>query len=142
MIKEEILERLKAGEALDQILPLTDGQGCRIYKPDRDLRTGDDVVYIPDIDLHDLWRFTTDEANGWSAQQEEERIAENLYTGDDFLALCGGCLPLANSLYRYVDWQGPSAALAEYPNLFPDEEWKDSFGKTIEEIWPSPDDRP
>ena len=50
--KEQLKERLKNGEHLEDIFEFSDGQECLIYKGD--FEVSDNIIYIPDIWLNEL----------------------------------------------------------------------------------------
>lgn len=112
--KVELLDRLINGETLEGVLPLRRGQGCQIFKAGM-FRTGDSIIYIPDVDLNDL---VYDERI-YTNDEELVRILRCCYTGDDFVKECDGDEELAELLFNYCDWQHPSSAL---PELSEDEE--------------------
>lgn len=130
MTKAELRAELMKGRTLDEILHFTDGQECLIFKVDRFV-PGDEVLYIPDIDLNqipvdlDLNRNNSmmDEAkHGWGPMTAEEQVTVILsycYTGDDFINECSGDEEKARYLFDYCDWQHPSSA---YPEICDDEE--------------------
>lgn len=102
MTKETIIQRLKKGEKLINIVPSCIGQLCTIYKADK-FSPGNNVIYIPDFDLNEMvWDDMT---------REEERLKDAMYTGDDFLEICHGNIELARELFDYCDWQHPTSAL-------------------------------
>ena len=108
MTKNELTTRLMAGECLSSILKIVDGQECPIFKAE-DFTTGDDIVYIPDLWLHDI-----PADKDLSADREEtERLVSYCYTGKDFVELCNGNEELAERLFHYCDWQHPTTAIDE-----------------------------
>ena len=109
---EDLTERLKAGETLDEILHFQAGQECQIFKADF-FQPGNKILYIPDISLNEL---QSDEV---PSEEELEEILECCYTGDAFIEECNGDVVLAERLFNYCDWQHPSSAL---PELDDDEE--------------------
>ena len=130
--KEEIIGRLAAGEYIGDILPLSDGQECWIYK--QPFSPGDDVIYIPDTDLNEVVYIIEE---GWDAQEEEARLKGVMYTGDEILALCGGNIRLAKNLYSGLDWCHPATALSDYPYCdMEDDEWIELCGSTPAQLWP------
>lgn len=111
MIIEKVRERLNNGEMLSEIFDFTDGQDCLIYKGE--WNPGDDVIYIPDIDLNDipidrpLEKWTEYYGN------EIELAISNMYTGRDFISIADGDKDIAEKLFYYCDWQNPSSAIDE-----------------------------
>lgn len=111
MTIEKVRERLNNGEMLSEIFNFTDGQDCLIYKGE--WNPGDDVIYIPDIDLNEipidrsLERWTEYYAN------EIELAISNMYTGRDFVMIADGDKDVAEKLFYYCDWQNPSSAIDE-----------------------------
>lgn len=105
MNKKELTQELRSGKRLINLLELYAGQECEIFKAEG-FQPGDEIIYIPDIYLNEL-------AVGKSGCTEEE-IAEIInccYTGNDFIAECGGDLGKAEILFGYCDWQHPSSAI-------------------------------
>lgn len=107
MTISEVRNRLLAGETLDRIFPLRQGQECEIYKASRfSVEEPDTVIYIPDFSLNELYR----------RPETQERVWEQLhccFTAQDFIAEAGGDLALAERLFWYCDWQCPSSAIDE-----------------------------
>lgn len=130
MTKAELRVELMKGRTLDDILQFTDGQECTIFKADQFI-PGDEVLYIPDIDLNQIPvdinlsydNSMADETNdGWDPMTPEEQVKTVLsfcYTGDDFINECDGDEKLAERLFWYCDWQHPNSA---YPEICDDEE--------------------
>ena len=106
MKKSEIRTALLNGAALEDILTLSDGQECEIFKGSF-FAKNDEVIYIPDTTLNDIptHRPVTDE--------ECNHILSHCYTKEDFLRECNDDAALAFRLFRYVDWQHPSSAFVE-----------------------------
>ena len=105
MKKSELRARLEAGEVLADLLTFGPGQECEIFKADK-FTTGDEVIYIPDTLLNKIY------INEQIANLEDlEDILSNCYTGDDFVAECGGDVEKAEALFWFCDWQHPSSAL-------------------------------
>ena len=116
MTRKEIEIELRKGRTLDSILHFVRGQECMIFKADK-FQLGDEVLYIPDIDLNEI---PTDE--DLSRNEEEIKgVLEHCYTGNDFVDLCRGKIKHAQELFDYCDWQGPSSALDEI--IFNEPEW-------------------
>lgn len=106
MTKDELLEGLRMGFALEELLPLSSGQDCTIYKAEL-FRTNDEVIYIPDMELNNI-------TTGKSLYEEDaEYTVNHSYSGEDFVDLCEGDEALAFRLWCYCDWQHPSSALPE-----------------------------
>lgn len=120
----ELKQGLFGGKSLEELLSLRDGQECTIFKAD-DFCTGDDIIYIPDIDLNEIPvsldlsidNSMSDASNGkWGPMTAGEQINIVLsycYTGKMFVELCDGDEALAYRLFCYVDWQHPTSALDE-----------------------------
>lgn len=109
MTVNEVRERIIKGECLSDMFEFTDGQDCIIYKGD--WNPGDEVIYIPDIDLNEICinRPLINILDG----EEIKDVICYLYTGKDFMELADGDEELAKRLFDYVDWQHPSSALNE-----------------------------
>lgn len=111
MTVNEVRERIYNGECLSDMFEFTDGQDCIIYKGE--WNPGDDVIYIPDIDLNDipidrpLEKWTEYYGN------EIELAISNMYTGRDFISIADGDKDVAERLFIYCDWQNPSSAIDE-----------------------------
>ena len=102
------------------ILPLAKGQNCDIYKSDKAWHEieDDDVIYIPDIDLNQCWKFWQlsesemiedyDFNSGWNRYVKE--FLRNCYTKADFEEIAGD---KAEELFDFVDWQHPASAWEE-----------------------------
>lgn len=100
-----------------------------IYKAE-DFVPGDEVIYIPDLDLNEIpteVKLNTDNSMfeqkaGWGPMSAEEQIRVVLsycYTGQDFVDECGGNEELAKRLFWCCDWQNPGSA---YPEICDEEE--------------------
>lgn len=129
MKKTELRDLLRKGWMLDQLFQWTEGQECMIYKAD-DFAPGDEVIYIPDLDLNDIPtkvqlnidNSMNEDDPGWPNMTGEEQIRVVLsycYTGQDFVDECGGNEELAKRLFWYCDWQNPGSA---YPEICDEEE--------------------
>ena len=105
----EVKERIYKGECLSDIFEFTDGQECEIYKGD--WNPGDEVIYIPDIDLNEI--CINRPLVKILDKEEIEDVLSCLYTGEDFMNLADGNEELAKRLFYYCDWQHPSSALDE-----------------------------
>lgn len=109
MTINEVRERIIKGGCLSDMFEFTDGQECMIYKGE--WNPGDDVIYIPDIDLNEICinRPLINILN----KEEIENVLFDLYTGKDFMELADGDEKFAKRLFYYCDWQHPSSALNE-----------------------------
>lgn len=105
--KAKLRDMLLAGKSLEELFDFTPGQECEIFKAKKFL-AGDEVIYIPDIQLNDL--LTLAESGN---ELEINEIVECCYTGNDFVKECSGDTELAERLFWYCDWQHPSSALQE-----------------------------
>ena len=114
LTKAELRARLEQGKALCDILQLTDGQECEIFKADV-FRIDNKVIYIPDVVLNGLVRFVHDIR---SSDEYADDVIQNVFTGQDFVDECNGDVRLAEQLFWYCDWQHPSSAL---PEVYEDE---------------------
>lgn len=118
MTVNEVRERIIKGECLSDMFEFTDGQDCMIYKGE--WNPGDDVIYIPDIDLNEIC------INRPLVQILDEieigDVLYCLYTGKDFMELADGNEELAKRLFYYCDWQHPASAINEVL----DDEYEDS----------------
>lgn len=109
MTVNEVRERIIKGECLSDMFKFKDGQECLIYKGE--WNPGDEVIYIPDIDLNEICinRPLIKILNS----EEVMDVLSYLYTGKDFMELADGDEDFAKRLFDYVDWQHPSSALDE-----------------------------
>lgn len=109
MTVNEVRERIIKGECLSDMFEFTDGQDCMIYKGE--WNSGDEVIYIPDIDLNEICinRPLINILNSGEVMD----VLSYLYTGKDFMELVDGNEEDARRLFDYVDWQHPSSALNE-----------------------------
>ena len=112
MTKKEVRERICESECLSDMFEFTDGQDCIIYKGD--WNPGDEVIYIPDIDLNEI--CINRQLIKILDEEEINDVLSCLYTGKDFMELSDGDEELAKRLFYYVDWQHPSSALNEVLN--------------------------
>ena len=123
MTKAELKTRLEAGEIMDELFHYTRGDLCLIFSAD-DFKAGDEIIYIPDIDLNEL--VMDRPANA----EEIETILNCCYTGDDFIkevreyreklgddfkgygdiSVSEGDMAKAEQLFWYCDWEHPSSA--------------------------------
>ena len=113
MTVNEVIERIIKGECLSDMFEFTDGQDCIIYKGD--WNPGDEVIYIPDIDLNEI--CINRQLIKILDEEEINDILSCLYTGKDFMNLADGDEKFAKRLFYYVDWQHPSSALDEVGNV-------------------------
>ena len=111
MTIEKVRERLNNGEMLSEIFNFTDGQDCLIYKGE--WNPGDDIIYIPDIDLNKIPIDRTLEKWTEDYGDEIELAISNMYTGRDFVMIADGDRDVAEKLFYYCDWQNPSSAIDE-----------------------------
>lgn len=125
----EVRKRIYKGECLSDIFEFTDGQECEIFKGD--WNPGDDVIYIPDIDLNGI--CINRPLINILDEEEIEEIISCLYTGNDFMNLANGNEDIAKRLFYYCDWQHPSSALNE---VLDDEEENGEKGETEIDFYP------
>ena len=122
MTVNEVRERIIKGECLSDMFEFTDGQDCMIYKGE--WNPGDDVIYIPDIDLNEIC------INRPLVQILDEieigDVLYCLYTGKDFMELADGNEEIAKELFRYVDWQHPASTLNKVIDDGGDDDEKDT----------------
>lgn len=128
MTVNEVRERIIKGECLSDMFKFTDGQDCMIYKGD--WNPGDEVIYIPDIDLNEICinRPLIQILN----ETEIEDVLYCLYTGKDFIEIMDGDEELAKSLFLYCDWQHPSSAMNEILEYIQEsKEFNETDNKTV-----------
>lgn len=126
MTKKEARERIIKGECLSDMFKFTDGQDCMIYKGE--WNPGDEVIYIPDIDLNEI--CINRPLVKILDEEEIKDVLSCLYTGKDFMDLADGDEELAKRLFYYCDWQHPSSALDE---ITADEQyWEDDENSEME----------
>ena len=125
--KEQLKERLKNGEHLEDIFEFTDGQECLIYKGN--FEVSDNIIYIPDIWLNEL------NVDSRATEEDIEDIIHNCYTGKDFMEECHDIESVAETLFNIVDWQHPDIqdVLDGYIED-DDEEFKKEYGVSIMEF--------
>ena len=109
MTVSEVKERILKGECLSDMFEFTDGQDCMIYKGE--WNPGDEVIYIPDIDLNEI--CINRPLVKILDEEEIKDVLSCLYTGKDYMDLADGDEELAKRLFYYCDWQHPSSALDE-----------------------------
>lgn len=118
MTKAELRQQIEERQCmLEDILPMSDGQECLVYKAS-EFSVSDEIIYIPDIWLNELCSVRDDDDDGADYAQ---RVIDNSYTGKDFMEECGGNEELARRLFWYCDWQHPSSALPEVDDEEEDE---------------------
>lgn len=125
--KEQLKERLKNREHLEDIFEFSDGQECLIYKGD--FEVSDNIIYIPDIWLNEL------NVDSKATEEDIEDIIHNCYTGKDFMEECHDIESVAEGLFNIVDWQHPDIqdVLDGYTEE-DDEEFKKEYGVSIMEF--------
>ena len=101
---EELDDYLRRGYSLCDIVDLSEGQCCTIFKADK-FETGRKVLYIPDFELNEI--------DAYFCVEDPVEILSNCWTGDDFIGICGGDIGKAKKVFEYVDWQRPTTALDE-----------------------------
>ena len=122
MTKEILISRLKNGEILEDILPLSDGQECLIYKADT-FSSGEDIIYIPDVFLNNI-----PYDRPCTSDEDIRAIISRCYTGEDFLLEVNGCEKSARYIFSYVDWQHISSCIDEIEEIDPiTGEWRDDL---------------
>lgn len=137
MTKEMVVDRLLSGEKIEAILHIIGGQDCWIYKDSKGFHEGNDVIYIPDIDLNGINDIGQMWADGELVYKEAvEELSSAMYTGDEIFSICGMNWDLANDLFDYLDWQHPISAILDYQVDLDDDDWIRLFGQTPDEIWP------
>ena len=109
MTVSEVKERILKGECLSDMFEFTDGQECEIFKGD--WNPGDEVIYIPDIDLNEI--CINRPLVKILDEEEIKDVLSCLYTGKDYMDLADGDEELAKRLFYYCDWQHPSSAMNE-----------------------------
>ena len=128
MTVNEVRERIIKGECLSNIFEFTDGQDCMIYK--RDWNPGDEVIYIPDIDLNEI--CINRPLVQILDETEIEDVLSYLYTGKDFMDLSDGDEELAKRLFLYCDWQHPTSAMNEILEYIEEsKEFNETDNKTV-----------
>ena len=108
MTKVELKLKLEEGKIMDDLFHFTKGQECLIYKADLDPAhpvSMDEIIYIPDISLNEI---PCD--NPITDPDIIKDVLDQCYTPQDFVDICDGDNVKAEELFRYVDWQHPSAA--------------------------------
>lgn len=105
--KEALVYHLMKGAILGDLLDLSDGQECTIFKADSFTTEDDVVIYIPDMEMNDIPYDRAMTAN------EIKEVQYLFYTGEDFLEICGGDREKAEMLFGDVDWQNPHSRYDE-----------------------------
>ncbi len=109
MTTKEIREYLNTGKSLCDVLELTEGQECEIYKASTfDTAKPDEVVYIPDLRLNEIPAIE----EGLTPDVIEE-ILSYCYTVQDFIDEMEGDIRKAEELFDFCDWQHPSSAVVD-----------------------------
>ena len=116
MTKAEVKEGIYNGKCLSDMFEFRDGQECTIYKGE--WNPGDEVIYIPDIDLNEI--CINRPLTFILTVEEIKDVLNCLYTGKDFMELANGNEEIAKELFNYVDWQHPSSALDEVVEYYND----------------------
>lgn len=125
--KRELDDLLAVGFPLNQLLALTDGQDCTIYKAPKFV-SGNVVLYIPDIGLNDI----SVDRSLFMEHEQIENIIGNCYDRDDFLHIAEDDIEKAEELFWYCDWQHPSSAVDE---IWDDEEEEDEEDERPTSDW-------
>ena len=100
MTVSEVKERIYKCECLSDMFEFTNGQECMIYKGE--WNSGDEVIYIPDIYLNEI--YINRPLVKILDKEEIEDVLSCLYTGEDFMNLADGNEELAKRLFYYCDW--------------------------------------
>lgn len=124
MTKERLGIELMNGKTLEEIFKFVDGQECLIYKAD-EFELTDDIVYIPDIDLHEI--IIECPLSDW----EIENVLDNCYTGNDFLIEAKENKEIAESLFWYVDWQTPD--IYDWAEGYDEEQFYHDYGINMDD---------
>ena len=127
--KDELYNLLKKGAILDELLDMSDGQECTIFKADYFPEKCDYniVIYIPDLDMNDVVY------NRKMTLQEIADAYTNFYTAQDFIDICEGDEKKARRVFYNCDWQHPSTEFTEM-EMFDeedDEDWDDDYDDEI-----------
>lgn len=107
MTKDELKQKLLHGAIVGDLLNLSDGQDCLIFKADK-FAGGEQIIYVPDVFLNEI-----PISRPVSEDEDVDDLVSCFYTGDDFLNLVDGDTKRAKELFEYVDWQHPSSAVDE-----------------------------
>lgn len=103
MNKKELKKQLFEKKDLRDVLPIkTDPRtDADIYKGIFNI--DDQVSYIPDLGLFDLYHPYSDE----TTSEWVKRVLSMVYTGRDFIAICQGDIGDAKKLFEKCSWQTP-----------------------------------
>ena len=127
MTKDQLKERLKNGEYLEDIFEFTDGQDCLIYKGN--FEVSDNIIYISDIWLHEL------NVDSKATEEDIEDIINCCYTGNDFMEECHNSESVAEGLFNIVDWHTPDIQdILDGYDEEDDEYFKKDYGVSINEF--------
>lgn len=109
LTKKELKEKLFAGQTMEELFDLSDGQSCTIFKAPEfpDGMDYDKIIYIPDMEMNEI---PVDELV-WA--EDVEAVLSYCYTAEDFLEETDQNLCAAKELFWFCDWQNPSAAEKE-----------------------------
>ena len=93
-------------DIMNEVLPLTAGQECMIYKNNRAWSeiSDSEVVYIPDIYLNEIYKFWYASDIDVIEPDSYDILIDNCYTKEDFIMIGG---ERAEELFDFVDWQHP-----------------------------------
>lgn len=107
--KDELYNLLKNGAILDELLDMSDGQECTIFKadyfPEEDCYNS--VIYIPDLDMNGVV---------YDRKMTLQELADaytNFYTAQDIIDICEGDEKKAKRVFYNCDWQHPSTEFTE-----------------------------
>ena len=133
MTKSELRKELKEGKHLEDILNLSAGQDCIIYKgkfstePKGIFKYGTDIIYIPDVNLNDI------EIERPLNMDEIDYVISECYSTVDFVEICNGHENLARNLFNYVDWQHPD--IHDFLEGYDDEEqFLEEYGFSMNKV--------
>ena len=81
LTKKELREKLFAGQTMEELFDLSDGQSCTIFKAPEfpDGIDYDKIIYIPDMEMNEI---PVDELV-WA--EDVEAVLSYCYTAEDFL---------------------------------------------------------
>lgn len=98
-----------------------------VYKDDNAFETGEGVCYVPEFGFENAdenpFEFCEKEAIA-SVVENNNYVAIQGYTRQDFIELCNGDEKWAKELYDHVDWQLPETLWDEW---LEDEELQEQF---------------
>lgn len=96
--KDELYNLLKNGAILDELLDMSDGQECTIFKadcfPEEDCYNS--VIYIPDLDMNGV---------AYDHKMTLQELADaytNFYTAQDIIDICEGDEKRQNECFTIV----------------------------------------